>query len=356
MRQHNTDAMCPNRVVPACRGEGSTQASTCDPSEQYFALPSRRLASVARLFAERYNTGTLSSVCKNDYSSALQSIVDRLHRRLTGRCLSRPLDTVPPVCTRTRTTGCAMPGTPVRVNCIARETLPMGMSASSACTAARGRTPGARDTTLQRDNCIINQVAAPLGGAPAGTSQGFFYDTRPDPAALGCRRQIDYTNNALPVPGSSVVLECVQVARGPVLSTLATCMAGVGDVCNPIRPGGLNCDTTSSAGCFDGLNVYLESASRSCASGHCLVYNYAEVADRTGSDRARRVHCTCRCGVPAELAGTVSATSLCACPNGFSCREIAGLAYPPEERGSYCVRDGILRFRSLLAVHTSHGS
>jgi hypothetical protein len=210
MRQRNMDPMCSTRVVPACRREGSPPSTMCDSMSQYFAWPSRRVAQVARRFAERYNNGTISSICKLDYSSALQTIVERIQQRLTGRCLPRPLETTPPICGGTVTTNCAMAGTPIHVNCIVRETLPAGMAASRLCTTARGRSAGERDAMLGRDTCIINQVDVPLGGAPSGTTEGFFYDTRPDPTSPDCRQHIEFTPNAGLVPGASAVIECVQ--------------------------------------------------------------------------------------------------------------------------------------------------
>jgi hypothetical protein len=215
MRQRNMDPMCSTRVVPACRREGSPAVTTCDAGSQYFAWPSRRIVQVARRFAERYNNGTLSSVCLNDYTPALSAIVERIQSRLTGRCLPRPLETNPPICatgqTSTTARPCAASGQPVRVNCIVREILPAGM-ATSACSMGRGRTVGDRDATTMRNTCIINQVVVGLGQAPPAGQEGFFYDTRPDPSAPDCRQHIEFTSNAGLVPGATAVIECVQAA------------------------------------------------------------------------------------------------------------------------------------------------
>lgn len=223
MRQRNMDPMCSTRVVPACRREGSSPVTTCDAGAQYFAWPSRRVAQVARRFAERYNNGTLSSVCANDYTPALAQIVERIQSRLSGRCLPRPLETNPPICATgqmsTTARPCATAHQPVRVNCIVREILPAGMS-TSACTAARGRTAGDRDATTMRNTCIVNQVVVGLGDAPPAGQEGFFYDTRPDPTAPDCRQHIEFTSNANLVSGATAVIECVQA--GATTSTGST--------------------------------------------------------------------------------------------------------------------------------------
>jgi len=210
MRQRNMDPACSTRVVPACRREGSTMATTCDPAAQYFAWPSRRVVQVARRFAERYQNGTVSSICKNDYRGALQQIVERIQSRLAGRCLPRPIETVASACETGDTRGNC-----VRTNCIVREILPAGMTASGACTTARGRTPGDRDTQQMRDTCVINQIALPLGMAPPGGREGFYYDTRPDPTAPDCRQHIEFTSGAGLVPGATAVIECVQAQGAP---------------------------------------------------------------------------------------------------------------------------------------------
>jgi hypothetical protein len=81
MRQSNQDPMCPLRVVPACRREGSVPRG-CGPMEQYYASPARRIVQVARRFDEAYRNGSVSSICRNDYSDALLGVVQRLQVQL----------------------------------------------------------------------------------------------------------------------------------------------------------------------------------------------------------------------------------------------------------------------------------
>ena len=72
MRQRNMDPSCTTRVVPACRREGTSYDPAhpaCDTNAQYFAWPSRRIVQVARRFAESYQNGTVSSICKTSANS-----------------------------------------------------------------------------------------------------------------------------------------------------------------------------------------------------------------------------------------------------------------------------------------------
>ncbi len=88
MRQRNMDPSCSTRVVPACRHEGSSydpMRPPCSTDQQYFALPSRRVAEVARRFAATYQTGTVSSICRNDYGQALDGVERLIGSRLCAR-------------------------------------------------------------------------------------------------------------------------------------------------------------------------------------------------------------------------------------------------------------------------------
>jgi hypothetical protein len=205
MRQRTMDPMCSTRVAPACRREGSAPTTACDAASQYTAAPSRRIVEVVRRFADRNNNGTLHSICANDYTPALTQIVERIQARISGRCLSRDLETEPAQCAN------GMPGCQ-RVKCIVREILPAGMS-TSVCTGARGRTAGERDLTtptMPRSTCVVNQVLVTPGGAPPAGQEGFYYDTRRDPSAPDCAQHIEFTGNANLVAGATAVIECVQ--------------------------------------------------------------------------------------------------------------------------------------------------
>ncbi len=212
MRQANADPRCATRVVPACRREGSAAVTTCDPGAQYFAWPSRRVAQVARVFDERYGNGTIASICASDYTPALSQIVERIQARVASRCLTRPLETTPRLCTAAEdpaVTHCAGRGTPVRVSCALYEVLPAGTRATSACTAARGRSIATPDPDTGRERCVIAQAIAPAGSAPPPGEEGFFYDVRAEVTERGCAGDISFTAAATPMSGAVVRIDCV---------------------------------------------------------------------------------------------------------------------------------------------------
>lgn len=228
MRQRNMDPSCSTRVVPACRREGSSydpMRPACDTMVQYFALPSRRIVEVARRFQATYNNGSVSSICRNDYTDALTQIVQRIQQRLTGRCLPRVLATTRSTCcmatpTPGCTTGplCSDPGASA-VRCNVRERLPATINPAEWCTAAHGRRRDPNTPTEGgRAVCLVSQVAVQPGmTAPAG-SHGFFYDTTVDPANPTCTQRISFTDGDSVPTGADATIECVQSDN---LSTLA---------------------------------------------------------------------------------------------------------------------------------------
>ncbi len=82
MRQNNPDPMCSTRVVPACRREGSTMATACDPAAQYFAWPSRRVAELIRRAEATTGGATLGSICALDYSATMRSFARQVGTRV----------------------------------------------------------------------------------------------------------------------------------------------------------------------------------------------------------------------------------------------------------------------------------
>lgn len=208
------------RVYPACWSEMSARPTMRDPREPegmsctftggqaYFALPSRRIAEVARRFDELADgNGMVHSVCESSYRAVVEDIVSRIQRR-AGRCLPRPVETAPAECpARSGLQGC------VRTNCTVREFLPPGANPATAC-ARPGRQPGDYDPQMARQTCIVRQVALRLGEPPPAGEEGFYYDTRPDPSSPACRQHVEFTANAHLLEGSSALLECVQANLG----------------------------------------------------------------------------------------------------------------------------------------------
>jgi hypothetical protein len=200
MRQRNMDPMCSTRVVPACRREGSPAVTTCDPGSQYIAWPSRRVVQVARRFTDRYNSGTVSSICANNYTPALTRTGQLIQSRLSGRCIGeRTSIQTEPVNCADGSSGCR------RLKCVLREILPPGTS-TSVCTAARGRTVG--ESTPSAPSCIVDQVFVTPGGAPPATREGFYLDTRPLAQATACSRHIEFTANAGLYENATAMLDC----------------------------------------------------------------------------------------------------------------------------------------------------
>jgi hypothetical protein len=86
MAQANLDSNCSQRVVPACRREGSTfDPTACTSDAQYFAWPARRIVEIARRFDESplchgaaCRNGTVTSICRSDYAAAFAPIFARL--------------------------------------------------------------------------------------------------------------------------------------------------------------------------------------------------------------------------------------------------------------------------------------
>jgi hypothetical protein len=103
------------------------------------------------------------------------------------------------------------------------------------------------------------------------------------------------------------------------------------------RPNGLPCAPNATPpetrGCLSGGELYIEPDNFSCGGGICLANRYDERADRDGSMRAARMHCTCRCGSSTGL-GRPPMEAQCACPAGTRCELFNG----PLTTGSYCVR------------------
>ncbi|MEI8258504.1 MAG: hypothetical protein WCJ30_22750, partial [Deltaproteobacteria bacterium] len=105
MRQANVDSTCPttgawHRTVPACRREGTANApGSCDPAAQYYAWPARRIVEIARRFDQAplcggrpCHNGVVTSICANDYTSAMRTIVTKIQNRIPVPCLTRPLE------------------------------------------------------------------------------------------------------------------------------------------------------------------------------------------------------------------------------------------------------------------------
>ena len=219
MRQRNMDPNCSTRTVPSCRREGSTYnpaMPACDSTSQYFAWPSRRIAEIAHRFSTTYNNGTVSSICRNDYSDALHEIVQRIQQRLSGRCLPRVLaqNHNPPCCDASnRPLGCthgSLCGTAnaIGVACTVKELLPSTINAADWCSSTHGR--HRNGTEGGQAVCLVDQVAVQLGSEAPGDAHGFYYDTTVDPSNPSCTQRISFTTGDSVPTGATATIECVQ--------------------------------------------------------------------------------------------------------------------------------------------------
>ncbi len=90
MAQANQDTNCAQRVVPACRREGTTYVPTaCTTDLQYFAWPSRRVVELARRFDESplcggrpCRNGIVASICSSNFGSVMNEMVTRVQAHL----------------------------------------------------------------------------------------------------------------------------------------------------------------------------------------------------------------------------------------------------------------------------------
>lgn len=214
MRAANMDPMC-SHVVPACRREGSTYDMTrpCSNS-QYMAFPSRRIVEIARRFDEAplcgnqpCRNGVVTSICSNNFTSAMATIVKKIASRLTGKCLPRVL----------QVTADSMGNN--TVSCLVREILPVGQT---TCDMARGRRIPENeadrtftDTEGAHTVCDIVQISTnPMTRLPVSTDPGWYYDTAVDPQNPTCTQRISFTGSGSPGPGTTTRLECIQSVGG----------------------------------------------------------------------------------------------------------------------------------------------
>ncbi|MFO0559830.1 MAG: hypothetical protein U0269_17555 [Polyangiales bacterium] len=211
MRAANMDPMC-SHVVPACRRQGSTyDAQLSCSNSQYMAFPSRRIVEIARRFDEAplcngqpCRNGFVTSICSRDFSAALRVVVQKISRRLSGKCLPRLLRV------RQDSEGHNV------VDCVVREILPEGRH---DCDPARGRRAPSDvedrvfidEQGVRRTVCEIEQIPADATThEPVAAAPGWFYDVRLDPWDPTCTQRISYTSRGAPSVGTTTRLECVQ--------------------------------------------------------------------------------------------------------------------------------------------------
>ena len=178
--------------------QGQQLTPACDAGTAGVAFPARRIVETMEGLASS-NTGVgtvVESICADDYSPALNAIVDRIAAALRQLCLPRPLNR----------------DSNGFVGCEVREVQPEGQTCADA--EARGREPVAVSVEDGREVCRVNQLPS-AAGVPTGL--GWFYDDFTAETAAACsfnpeQQRVSFTENAAPVSGARIRFECLQAA------------------------------------------------------------------------------------------------------------------------------------------------
>ena len=299
------DPATPTRLRPSCNRGGN------------IAFPPRRIVRVAAGLEAGGAATTVQSICQDNFSGALDEIIEKIAAALGGACLPRELST--------DATGL--------VSCQVFELLPATGDFTS-CAMLPGRSSVGTEIVggVTRELCQLDQVGP--AGFMAGTP-GWWYETAEDgldpssTIAMTCGsdgQRIRFT--ADPVTNSEVRLECLQT----ILGSGGTGTVQLGSFCDPegattgcegtITLGGapvsLSCDPfdrTCQVPCGGGGTGACVSAG--LLSHVCDSRSWAEAlgVDEPGisaEERARRV-----ARVPGGEGGLTSPHNFCVNPTCF---------------------------------------
>ncbi|MEI8254381.1 MAG: hypothetical protein WCJ30_01780 [Deltaproteobacteria bacterium] len=210
MQPHHPDPECPDRVVPACRREGTTYRTSpplCTTTEQDFARPARRLTEIARRLDEDLlcngvpcRTGRVLSICADGWRQAVPGIVEKVACREPG------IGTPPVGETRDSNGHTTMA-------CRVFETQPAGVP----CDPARARTPvafGLLPPTATADGealtvCEIPQVAVDANHQPVAGAAGWYWRVDNADRVTCPHGPINFPRGLDPVRGAVVRAWCV---------------------------------------------------------------------------------------------------------------------------------------------------
>ena len=184
------DPAMPTRLTPSCNVPG-----------RGIAFPPRRIVGVAQAIAAAGGSATVQSICQENYSGALDAILEKIANALGGACLPRDLNT----------------DAQGNVGCQVFEVLPIAGD-FTACDGLPGRTPAGTVVVdgVTRNICAVEQVG-PMGAA-AG-QQGWFYEAA-EATATGSEvrmtcgddgQRIRFTIS--PITNSDIRLECLQTVQ-----------------------------------------------------------------------------------------------------------------------------------------------
>jgi hypothetical protein len=212
MRPAQPDPSCAARTLPACRREGTTYDASmpaCTRAAQDWGTPSPRLVEMARRFAisprcygSPCGRGSVTSICRDDWTPVLAPILYATGCRLIGYPIAHPETVEASDGTRT-------------VTCRVFETEPDGRG----CEAARGRrTPGDRvlpsSVVVDGENrsvCEVTQIPTRADGMPAADGAGWYWLDSPNLPI--CSRQIHFTRRAESPLGAIVDSYCSNARR-----------------------------------------------------------------------------------------------------------------------------------------------
>jgi len=219
---------------------------SCDEPGTGLAFRPVRIVRTAQLLDESGAGVTVQSICNDDLSVALSSIIDKIADALGGACLARPLN----------------PRTDGSVNCDVLTVLPPEVTCDTVPGASqRTDEAGAPITEDGRAVCVITQQVP--DGITIPTDPGWYYDDFTMDVQNNCpedrRQRIAFT--AEPPSGAEVRLECFQsVGMGGGEGG-----ASIGDFCDPATGG--NCAMGSSGdgdGDGEGDALSCDPVARSC--------------------------------------------------------------------------------------------
>ncbi|HEX5660745.1 MAG TPA: hypothetical protein VFX59_26310 [Polyangiales bacterium] len=169
------------------------------------AYPPSRMLRVAQGFPD---SSVISSICADDYSPALNTLIEKIASKLKGNCLPRQLT----------------PGDNGLVNCEVFELLPDGVD---DCDSAQGLTGKPIERNLlesgknvKRLACKMDQLAV-TGGENVADGAGWYYDNFSMAVKMDCtnageqqRIAFKFANGTDLPPGAGATFECFQpVAR-----------------------------------------------------------------------------------------------------------------------------------------------
>jgi hypothetical protein len=178
---------------------------SCDRGTDALAYPPRRIVQVAKAFGQN---GVVQSICQEDFSPAVNAIIDRIAGQLGGPCLSidedrRPDGTIAcDVYWQLPAPGQNVAGTPT--SCDQLDFL----TGTSLTGSNGGEVCRVQQLPVRQNGSGELEVAA----TSDGDTDGFYYDDFSSDTESQClsgpHARIEFSPNAQPPSGVFVVLDC----------------------------------------------------------------------------------------------------------------------------------------------------